>query len=352
MDQKNFFEKYGKRLAREGWLRSLVCGGTVGFGACFAVAVASWMLELNGLLFPLSALAVVTAVAAVLFYWLRFRPTVWSCARRMDSLGLEERMVTMLDLDGDPSCIAKLQREDAKMAAGSILPEQIKIRISKISIALFFVFAAASAAMTTVSTMASLGLLPTGSALMDEIVSQEPEKYIAVTYLVEEGGYIEGESDQLVLLGGTAEPVIAVAEEGYVFDSWDDGNARPGRTDSNIIQDVVYIAIFVPLEDDPDMSDEMPSDFGEPMGGGGPPGSQQGQSGESSTGQGSEESGTDGTGPMGSGKYDDWNQIIDGKTYYRTELEQYRDELLERLENDEELTEEEKAFIRAYLNIV
>ena len=137
-----------------------------------------------------------------------------------------------------------------------------------------------------------------------------------------------------------------------MFDNWDDGNARPGRTDSNIIQDVVYIAIFVPLEDDPDMSDEMPSDFGEPMGSGGPPGSQQGQSGESSTGQGSEESGTDGTGPMGSGKYDDWNQIIDGKTYYRTELEQYRDELLERLENDEELTEEEKAFIRAYLNIV
>lgn len=351
MDQKKHFEKYSKRLVWEGWLRSLACGCTIGFAACSAAAIISWMLELNGLLLPVATLVAVAVVATALFYALRFRPTVRDCAKRLDQLGLEERMITMLDLDGDQSCVAKLQREDAKQVVGSVLPQNITIRVSKVSLILLIVCAVAGVGMTTVSTLASIGLLPTGNELMDELVAEEKEIYISVTYMVEEGGYIEGETDQLVLYGGTAEPVLAVAEDGYVFDSWDDGSTRPGRTDNGIVQDMVYIATFVPLEDIMEDEDDMPSDFGEPMGGAGQPGGP-GQQGEGVSGESSDQSGEDSSGNKGAGKYDDWNQIIDGKTYYRTELEQYRDELLEKLENDEELTEEEKAFIKAYLNIV
>lgn len=351
MDQKEYFKKYGKRLAREGWLRSLVCGSAIGFVACIAAAIGSWMLELNGLLVPLAVLVTVSAIATALFYVLRFQPTVRGCAKRLDQLGLEERMITMLDLDGDQSCVAQLQREDAKRAISSVLPQNIAIHISKAALILLTVCAVAGVGMTTVSTLASIGLLPTGNELMDELAADEQEIYVSVTYMVEEGGYIEGEADQLVLYGTNAEPVLAVAEDGYVFDSWDDGSTRPGRTDTGVTQDVLYIAIFVPLEDMVEEEEDMPSDMGEPMGGAGQPGGP-GQQGDDATGESSDQSGEDSSGTKGAGKYDDWNQIIDGKTYYRTELEQYRDELLEKLENDEELTEEEKAFIKAYLNIV
>lgn len=351
MNQKEYFKKYGKRLAREGWLRSLVCGGTVGFGACFVAAILSWTFELNGLLIPLAVLVAVTAVAAVLFYFMRFRPNVRGCARRIDRLGLDERMITMLDLDGDESCLAKLQREDAKRALGDVSPERIKIGVSTVALILFTVFALVGAGMTTVSTLASIGLLPTGSELIDEIVADEQEKYVSVSYIVEEGGYIEGETDQLILLGSDAEAVLAVAEDGYVFDSWDDGSSRPGRLDVGVVQDTVYIAIFIPIEEPSDGGDGMPSDFGEPVGNGGQPNGQP-PSTDSSSGESSDQSSEDASSDKGAGKYDDWNQIIDGKTYYRTELEQYRDEILKKLESNEELTEEEEAFIKAYINIV
>jgi len=351
MNQKELFKQYSKRLTQEGWIRSLVCGGTVGFGACLFAAILSWMLELNGLLIPLTALLAATAVATVLFFFIRFRPSIRDCARKIDRMGLDERMITMLDLDGDESYLAQRQRQDALRALGDASPKNIRISVSTLAIILFAVFTLAGIGMTTVSTLASIGLLPTGSELMDEIVADEQEQYVSVTYIVEEGGYIEGEPDQLILLGSNAEAVLAVAEDGYVFDGWDDGGTRPERLDSGIMQDTIYIAIFVPLEEPFDGGDGMPSDFGEPLGAGGQPGGQA-PSTESPSGESSDQSSGDASSDKGAGKYDDWNQIIDGKTYYRTELEQYRDEILEKLENNEELTEEEEAFIKAYISIV
>ena len=56
---------------------------------------------------------------------------------------------------------------------------------------------------------------------------------------------------------------------------------------------------------------------------------------------------------MGGGKYEESNQVIDGETYYKEVLETFREMLQERLETEgDQLSDEERAIIEAYLGIV
>ena len=110
--------------------------------------------------------------------------------------------------------------------------------------------------MMTVAGLSAFGLLPDGWAVLESLTPEEPIQYVSVTYEVEEGGYIEGEADQLIPLGSNTTNVVAVAEEGYQFEGWDDGYSKPGRSDSKITEDIVYIAIFMPLDGEPQDSDE------------------------------------------------------------------------------------------------
>ena len=57
--------------------------------------------------------------------------------------------------------------------------------------------------------------------------------------------------------------------------------------------------------------------------------------------------------PMGGGKYEEANQIIDGETYSREVKQLYKELLRERLETEgDQLSPEERAIIEAYLDIV
>jgi len=53
----------------------------------------------------------------------------------------------------------------------------------------------------------------------------------ALNYSAGEGGTVTGNSAQVVAEGQEGTPVTAVADAGYVFVQWDDGNTDPTRTD-------------------------------------------------------------------------------------------------------------------------
>ena len=345
MNSEKQFEKYHPKFKQEAWIKSLLSGLSVGFAAAFVAAFVTWFLPSNGLLIILAALVVATLVSTVIFYGKKFRPTVMTDARRLDRLGLEERMITMVELQAEESCIAQCQRQDAQAALTNIDKSQIKMEIpSRIS------WTAAVAgvlccAMTLISILSAMGLFIRGDELMEQIIPDEPDVYIAVTYIVDEGGYIEGETDQLILYGEDAEPVLAVADEGWAFIGWDDGNLNPYREEMGVVQEVTYTAQFAPLgedgmADDSDAGDERSPDASEP----GNKGEQEGDGDPSEDGDPGNEAG---------GKYDEWNHIIDGEIYYREFLESYRDRLIQQLqEQGDELTEEEKAIIESYINLV
>ena len=351
MNQQSQFKTHYPKLRLEAILKSLLCGLSVSFGADFVLGITFWAIGLRNVGLVLGVLAattvLVTIVTAVVFYSTKFRPTIIANARRIDSLGLEERLVTMVDFQNDNSTMATLQRSDALAALSRVNKDQIKIQIHKKILVALAITATFGLAMSVVAGLSAAGLLPDGGEFIESILPPDPPVYVPVSYMAEDGGYIEGVTEQLVLLGESASPVVAIPEEGYSFEGWDDGYKKPARVDSTIDHPLVLVAIFVPLEeegDDPN-GDGDPSEDGEEggeeEGDNGEPGDQPGDNGEPSDA------------PEGTGKYNDYNQIINGETYYREVLEEYKDKIMELLEkNPEELTEEEKAIIEAYINIV
>ena len=341
MNRKQNFEKHYSRLRLEAWLLSLLWGLVLGFGCGFLTALILWFTKLDGLILSVAAASAVTILTTLIFYVARFRPNAVKNARRLDRLGLEERLITMVEYEKDESVMARLQREDAKAQLAKIKPSSLKLRITKSLTVHLLITVILYALMLTVTILSSSGIIPGGDELIEEVVEEQQEVWISVTYEVEDGGYIEGVADQLVLFGTNAEPVVAVAEEGYVFVEWDDGRSRPDRTDTNVTEDVVYIAVFEPSAEDGEGDDNSNNDTPQ-------------DTPQESENASQSRPGEDSDSPSSAGgKYEEANQIIDGETYYREVLEMYKELLRQRLEIEgDTLSEEERAIIEAYLGIV
>lgn len=347
MNQNNHYELRYQKLQIEAMLKSLICGACIAFSVDFVLGIVFWALGTDSLPLVLGILLGIAVggsfLLAPLFYFTKFRPTILNNARRIDKLGLEERVITMLELQNDDSCIARLQRDDAIGALSMVDQRYIRFNFNPKMLITLLICGILGMAMITVASLSAAGLLPRGN----ELFSQPPQDiYISVSYMVDEGGYIEGESEQLILMGESAESVVAIPDEGYVFDGWDDGYKKPSRTDKEIDHPLVLTAIFVPIGDDGEDGDE--GDEGE---NGEEPGEEEGESGQpGDSNNPGDESDKEGE---GQGKYNKVNQIIDGETYYRAELDAYKETIMELLKKRaEELTEEEKAIIEAYINIV
>lgn len=344
MDAKMHFEKHFSKLKSEAMVRSLVAALIIGFVVGFVAAFSIWFINQTVWWIAVLAFIAATAISMPIFYIKKYRPTALRSARRIDRLGLQERLVTMVEYEGDSSIMAGMQREDAKKKLAELETEKLQIQVAKKSLATLAVAGVLGLAMMVVGCLSAYGFIPNGMALLEAMTPEEPIKYVSVTYEVEEGGYIDGESDQLIPVGGSTSQVVAVAEDGYEFQGWDDDFTKPVRTDGKVTENVVYIAIFMPLDGDPQESDEsQESDEEQP----------QDQPQESENNQQTEQDPNAPPSNSGGGKYEPANQVIDGETYYKEVLDTFRELLKERLENEgDQMSEEERAIIEAYLGIV
>ena len=345
MNIKELFDKYYSRLAREGFFKSLFCGLIVGFAVDFVVAFLCWYFGASGVLWSVLALVVVTAATTPIFYFKKFKPSIKEIAKRLDSLGLEERMITMTEFQQDDSYIAQRQREDAKLTLHKVDTKKIRFVFSRamlIVLAATFLF---GGAMTTVSGLTEAGILKPGKDVIDNILPDDPTQYITITYTVSEGeGLIEGDDVQIIEVGEDCVEVIAVADDGFGFVEWSDGVKDPARTDLKMDEDMEISAIFAPIGDG---GDEMPGD-GDGQGDGGPgDGDKPGKSPKPT-----EEDGPPGKGANGS--YEQNNMVQNGETYYRDILESgmYYEEAMKWLETAENVPEDLKEFIQTYFEIL
>lgn len=69
-------------------------------------------------------------------------------------------------------------------------------------------------------------------------------KYYVVQYLSDKGGSVRGEIYQLVADGKATQEVRAVADHGYYFEKWSDGETSPTRSEKKVSDDVTLTAIF------------------------------------------------------------------------------------------------------------
>ncbi len=377
MIQKNFFEKHYPRLVTEGILRSAFFGLLIGFGVNFLAALAAWLFDFGGIWFAIGVGAGAALISAVVLYFARFRPTAAQVARRVDRLGLEERLVTMLELQEDDSYIARLQREDAKKHLGLVANRRVRLRLSRVVIVFAIVAALFGSSMTTVVGLAENDIIPSGSDMMrpDDAL----EKYIMVSYIAEEGGEIFGETDQLLLPGEDATTVVAMPEDGWTFEGWSDGVKNPERTDLGVTDNLEITALFSEMEDgdgesgepggesdqngqkgEGDKAEDVPSGNETSSEGdssdGGDEGDGNNSDGNNEDGKGeSDEQGQnpgDGKGAGGGGKWADSNQFIDGNTYYKDQMDAYYEWAQQIFEEGGEIPPELRDFFETYIDSI
>ena len=376
MIDNRFFEKHHSRLVKEGVIKASLCALAIGFTIDFLLALPFWIFGVGNIWIAIGAGLGAAVISGILLYRYKLRPTPEDIARRVDRLGLKERLVTMMELQNDDSYIAKIQRENAKEHLKDVEDRKLKLRLSRTMISLTLVAFLLGGSMTTVLGLSGKDIIPSGSQLLNP---EDPmENYISVSYVVEEGGEIIGEADQLIFIGEDTEPVVAIAEDGWMFVGWDDGNDNPERQDLDVNEDLVFVAMFEeigegiegsggdssdgPTDDsEGDQANDAPNNENASSGEGQPGDAGSDSSGEGSEGQnpndsngkGESQDGGEGEGGQGSsGKWTEGNQFIDGNTYYRDYLDMYYELAQDIFAADGSIPQEFIEFFESYFNSI
>ena len=349
MNIKQLFKKCYNRLAWEGMLKALLSGLIVGFSVNFVVALVMWFFEAKGLWWSIGAWALVTAITTPLYYHLLYKPNKDLIARRLDRLGLEERMITMNEFYDDDSFIATKQREDAKSIIDRLNIKSIRFKIPTVVIVVVSIVAFFGAGMTVVTGLSDAGYIGSGKDLIKETfpgiaeIIDPPAETVTIMYLIEEGeGSIEGDEVQILEKGekgANATPVVAVADDGWMFKEWSDGVKDPAREDLRIMEDTTIFATFQQIGDgepdgDPEPGEGDPEASDEP----GPPNDETSDAPPP----------PDGT----NGVYEENNMVLDNETYYRDIFEVYYQEAMDRLAAGEELPQELRDLIQTYFDVI
>ena len=345
MNNKQLFQRYYGKLAWEGWLKSFIWGFDAGCIVFALLTFIGWAVGLNLMIWVAIGIGVaVTAAVTVILYLRLYRPTTAAIARRLDQLGLEERMITMAELEKNDSFIAMRQREDASAKLASLNPKSVKIspfagRTSETSPAVVtasVVSPLVAAAVCVVFILSAVGILPPGNLIFNP---PAPAEYVNVHYLVDDGGVVEGVTEQTVQVGGTTETVLAVADDGYMFVQWSDGVTEPSRSDSNVQEEIFVFAQFMEVGEDEDIDEgddpgDQPPDV--------PGGDSQNRPGDPD----------DPNDPTDNPPTVDENgDVIDGKTDYSDVYESYYDWLMEEIASGKlQLTDELRKLLEDYYN--
>lgn len=340
---------------------------------------------LKGLIYCLPLLIVLTTITCIVnykYFWISFiifavvmlittsilfiveKPKEKEFMKNIDDVGLQQRAITMYQYKDDNSLIARLQRENAETKINEVDAKSFKIK-TPIWLYAFAITLSVFAIVTTVfSSLVSTNKLP---SLVDRIKvnNVEEKKVYEVEYKVEGKGKIEGELAQKITSGDNATGVLAVAEDGWFFEKWvsvrdsinlnyyDNVNTKnsPYRLDTNVESDLTIVAVFMKIdekqadddeEDDPLKNAPQPPMVNSQPGDGDNPGQLEGDSSNSN----------DGTGGSG-GRYEESNQVDDGKTYYGDEkFANAYDDAMNSIQNDDEMSEDMKEIIKKYYDTI
>ncbi len=147
MDIRDMLKSFYRCLVREAAIKALICGAIAGFGVGALIMGASWLATatpeamvflpaFNGTWIAVGTSIGITVLLAGILYFAVFRPTLRDAARRVDALGLEERTITMLSMEGSGQGLEELQRADTAAALGRLPHNRLKLSIFKIPAAI------------------------------------------------------------------------------------------------------------------------------------------------------------------------------------------------------------------------
>jgi|GEM_PF-1843912 len=366
--------KYSKKVVIEAVIKAVVCALSVGLLLAIIPSAIGLANNINTIIIAVIVLTGVSVVVAPVFYFLLFKPKISAIADRVDELGLDERVITALQLAEDDSYIANLQREDTKQKIDVTSHKLLKFRflgtrqfkvLSRTLCAVFAIIFAASliTMVLSVTEVDAMVAWQSRGEWNESVQHQQPppvRDFISISYRTDEegGGYIVGFTEQLVLIEETIimtitinfmgiempldievfrvqnpTPVMAVAYPGWQFSHWtfegeteenhpEAVRTNPIRWDTgmHLTGDIEFIAVFQELGE------------GE---GGGSGDNDEDEEGEPPPPSGDEDDDDNPPPPgdgTGGGRDNPNNQIIDGETYYRDVMDAWMEQALADME--------------------
>lgn len=397
---ENVLIEFKKKAKKQNIIKAGLCSVAISLLFNIPFLIAFWIMDYKYKFIICTGIFIVGVfVLFPVLYFKKFKYTEIQLAKRIDDLGLEERVLTMIELKDNNSFIAKKQKEDTLNVLKTVEANDLKGKYKKQSFLSIFSTALASLVIAlslmfpnikeiiiangepkyTIEVSAEgLGFVIDYSKYenqslinavskkqeQDEIdkinnkeiveLKQFPTAFsnrISVNYrcfedidatMVLDGANFEDisyriKSDETHIL-------MALPYKGYVFIGWSDGCVSPFREIDNYFTDL--IALFDEVspvgEDLPDKQKE--------------PGDKDGSDGGESDGIGPEGNGTGktnndnnwGDGAKGSPA----NQVINGETYYGDIFNQSYQEAVERIKNDTNLTDAQKKAITDYFESI
>lgn len=368
--KEQLLRQYTARVRKEGILKSVLIGCCAGAAALIIVGLLSWLLGFKaGLFVALAAFVAVTAAVSLLLYFLKFKPTVKQVARRVDELGLEERLITMVELEGDDSLMAQMQRKDTEKALSSFNSMLLKIALSTALLVAVAIVGVLGIGVTTVNALYYADVIPSGvdvgkgeSEIKTFTLKYEVEKGEGTIYRVENNNFeMMDPLEETVQEGEDGSTVYAYAARGWVFVDWSDGYTLPYRRLTSVDSDRTLKARFEEMEEIDDREPERPQEGASGDGSG----SEDGDSQEEGDGQPSEGSQGDqqqqtpsapGDKNQGDGanglRDEDRNQVLDGKTYYGDQFDGSYEDAMDRAGSDGNLSDPRKDAISDYFDSI
>ena len=151
--EEELLKNYRKKLMGEAFLKSFMVGLVSGFVLSIPVSVIAFITVYNTLWIALLIFGLATIGFTFLSYFKYYRTNIKQMALRIDGVGLEERVVTMIECAGREDALAKRQREDAKQALTYVDPKQVKIPFPKLPFIILVVSALIGICLMVVSTV-------------------------------------------------------------------------------------------------------------------------------------------------------------------------------------------------------
>ena len=397
---ENVLIEFKKKAKKQNIIKAGLCSVAISLLFTIPFLIAFWIMDYKYKFIICAGIFIVgISVLFPVLYFKKFKYTEIQLAKRIDDLGLEERVLTMIELKDNDSFIAKKQKEDTLNVLKTVEVNDLKGKYRKQSFLSIFSTALASLVIAlslmfpnikeiiiahgepkyTIEVSAEgLGFVIDYSKYENQSLinavskKQEQDKIDKINNkeIVELKQFPTAFSNRIsvnyrcfgdidatmVLDGANFEDIsykiksdethifMALPYKGYVFIGWSDGCVSPFREIDNYSTDL--IALF----------DEV-SSVGENM-----PDKQE----EPGDKDGSADSESDGIGPEGNGtgktnNDDSWgdgakgspaNQVINGETYYGDIFNQSYQEAVERIKNDTNLTDAQKKAITDYFESI
>ncbi len=333
-------KNYQKHISKEGWIKSAVCGLTIGF--CMDIICSMVFLIFGIRLFWIGIIAAMigTVTTTPIFYYSKFKKNKRQVASRVDTLGLEERILTLVQFENDDSYIAQRQRKDAIETLSKVNETLLKFAISAPMILICAICCVLSVGATTASALCNQGII--------DKIEETNDQYFSAIYGVKnvEMGRVEGTSVQNVISGNFTDPVEAIANDDYVFVGWSDGYMESVRSDMIDKDGFEVYALFEPIEEneeDDDITKEERDEGNPSKTGNGKPLPGTPQDGSDGGNDGSDDG-------AGGGSESASNQVVDGSTYYGDEYDSSLSDAQDAMNSGNNLSGNEKGMIGDYFH--